>query len=152
MKMFTNAFSTLLFGFLIFTFTTCFAYTNIDYMPSSEFSLGGIPLGASKSYVLSVYGEPQSRGHDGDCFTYGDSFTIVFNNDKAKFITVSAKNGITTPSGFRVGISISNVKKKYPNCLLPEPPTSFVAEDGGGQIMRFWVRYFSYIKKIEIYR
>ena len=80
-------------------------------------------MGASASYVRSIYGAPDSitdiRKGRGTAyltlFRYGDSFFVYLNQHSGRVAKVEStgNNGLKTPAGFAVGMKISDVARHY---------------------------------------
>ena len=92
---------------------------NITAIDQSKMSIGGIIVGATKSAVRNVYGEPNDIKSasipEGNLETwyYGDSLELQFLNDKIYSISVTKPNGLKTPDGISVGDSKEELNEKY---------------------------------------
>ena len=99
-----------------------------DDIPAADIAIGGIALGASESYVKSIYGEPDDisfqksgfMGYRTKTYRYGNSFFIMFwqgNKGGTAWSVVDVKttanNGLKTPKGFTVGMSRAAVIDYY---------------------------------------
>ena len=118
-----------LFVFALVVMTsTCFAGMNAEYLRSM--SIGGVQIGNSEEYVISIYGNPDSIIYDKDLdgtnqlgstaytYVYGDTFKILFCGNNTIPMNVgevisTAKNGIKTEAGLTVGDTESTITKLY---------------------------------------
>ena len=100
------------FAMLISISGRCFAET---YVPDSEYTLGGISIGAEKSYIISIYGQPTRTDGKGDAehIYYGDGFHIFLHKGLVASMDVTEDNGVGTTSGFKVGMHVSVALNKY---------------------------------------
>lgn len=90
------------------------AGTALASVPASELSIGGIGVGASGSYVRSVYGNPDNiRSYSwGEIWKYG-SFEIVLENNTVLSLKSTSNNGLGTPAGLAVGMKVSTAYDLY---------------------------------------
>ena len=95
-----------------------------DEIPKADIAIGGIALGADESYVKRIYGEPNEVSYKETgvfgrtkIFQYGNSFFVTFSNNKKEWHVLEVKstgnNGLKTPSGFAVGMKLSDVYNRY---------------------------------------
>lgn len=115
-------------------------------LEENQLSLGGIEIGASKGYVHTIYGEPDSMKTNYTDTPYGttridhtenygnsvsiDYFGIVgrypiTDSSRVFSIKVTANNGWATEQGVTVGMDESKVREIYGNRF-----SKFVDEDG----------------------
>ena len=93
--------------------------------PRSEIALGGLGPYATQDYVRSIYGNPsRTDGAAGErwygkvtYWYYGTGFKISFGSTSRWHgvydVLVTANNGIKTPSGAHVGMTLSELKSMY---------------------------------------
>ena len=91
-----------------------FAGTAIASVPASELAIGGIGIGASGSYVRSVYGNPDDvKSYSwGEIWKYG-SFELVIEKGTVLSLKSMGNNGLGTPAGLAVGMKIGNAYELY---------------------------------------
>ena len=94
-------------------------------LSDEEIAIGGIsPLGSSRDYIQSIYGEPNDKTKKWskavedmvEHWKYGDSFEIYFYSERREspdLILCTAANGLATPAGIKVGSRASEVIDKY---------------------------------------
>lgn len=98
-------------------------------IPDDQFALGGVKIGTSMEYVMSVYGNPLETNNiahpEEDSlyksltyYRYGDKkFPLVLGtvtgSDAVRYIRTDANNGWNPPSGITVGMKDSDVEKAY---------------------------------------
>ena len=94
----------------------CFA----DYLPDSEFCLGGISMKGTVTidYVRSIYGEPWlvSENNYATEYRYGDTVKIKtqsFGSKRVFFIETTDNNGFSTPSGLSVSMTSEDMMNMY---------------------------------------
>nr|DAK26700.1 MAG TPA: CAP-associated protein [Caudoviricetes sp.] len=103
---------------------TCLAAAPWKEIPKEDIAIGGVNLGATRDYVESVYGKPDSVEHkDLNCGEiihleinrYGTSFFVTYDLDTTRVVEVKStgNNGLKVPAGFAVGDNISDVRKYY---------------------------------------
>ena len=85
-------------------------------------ALGGIGVGMSMNYVKGVYGEPDRVKTDYSAYWeeeltthyYGETLEIVYNeSDRVQRVCTKGNNGVVTPDGVRVGMSVGVLKRIY---------------------------------------
>ena len=91
-----------------------FIGTVMASVPASELAIGGIGIGASGSYVRSVYGNPDDvKSYSwGEIWKYG-SFELVFEKDTVLSLKSVGNNGLSTPAGLAVGMKIGTAYDLY---------------------------------------
>lgn len=127
----------------LFCIPSVFAH---GFLEANQLSLGGIKIGASKGYVHTIYGEPDSMKTNYTATpygttridhieNYGNSVTIdyfglvgrrpITDSSRVFSIKVTANNGWATGQGVTVGMDESKVREIYGNRFF-----TFVNEDG----------------------
>ena len=148
---------------MLMMMTTCMAAGPSDgEIPEADMALGGITLGASESYVRSIYGEPadvsyDSNGGDGrfKICQYGSSLFVKIAQGSVIEVKSTANNGLKTPQGFTVGMPLSKVEKYYGN-------KGYASTENGKKTRRYqanWYKFIAYqadkkgnIESIHLYR
>ena len=141
-------------------------------IPAEEMALGGISIGAAADYVKSVYGQPDKISYsDGVLYYYyGDNFALRFmrgnlyrnRTPSAITVTVSGANGLSTPSGLSVGLSVDALAELYGESDNYEAPAEangwcdvyIYYSDGAAaaQNMAFYIREGMIVKMECAYR
>lgn len=92
--------------------------TAFAYISRSQCVIGGITIGAPRSYVTSTYGAPD-RVKEGSgrmavtTLYYGDSVEITLLNDYVVGVSSTANNGWSTIAGVTVGMDASVLEDVY---------------------------------------
>ena len=89
----------------------------VTEIPASELNIGGINPGQNIDYVEKLYGRPGKIDDQGffKIYNYNDKFVVKAKMNKGfKVMSVAIyEKGLTTPSGFTVGMLYADVVKKF---------------------------------------
>ena len=90
---------------------------HVTEIPMSELNIGGINPGQNIDYVEKIYGRPGKIDDQGffKIYNYNDKFVVKAKMNKGFKVTSVAiyEKGLTTPSGFTVGMPYADVVKKF---------------------------------------
>ena len=94
-------------------------------IPRSELALGGVTLFTRFANVRQIYGEPTRTSYN-DMYIWGGTvrfyaqyygngsfWAMATNRDGVLSVTTTANNGIGTPAGIKVGMSVGRLSMVY---------------------------------------
>ena len=79
----------------------------------SELCLGGVTSQSLRNDVMRMYGKPTWESQGGSEWCYGNSVSIVFDEEMVSSVTVTANNGWATPAGLTVGMNANTAINLY---------------------------------------